>query len=170
MSYLPMSVKEVIWDDYFRYDRGQNFSALQYILHNRSLRWAFWLSLLLFGFIYLFDSKRKQRIVPVIPAGRNTSLEFVKTIGRLYYQRRDHQNLALKMTTHFQDHVRTRYNIPVSVLDEGLADRLSYKTGFPRSTLRELVYTMKSLQDRPSLSDEELLDLHHRLEEFYKQA
>jgi len=74
MSYLPQTVQEVIWDEYFRYDHTKDFSAWQYILSNRALAWAFWLLLLLFALIYLFDSKRKQRPIPLIDPLRNTSL------------------------------------------------------------------------------------------------
>ena len=169
-SYMPYNVREVIWDEYFRYDRTKEFSTLGYILNNRSLRWAFWLLLGLFLLIYLFESKRKQRIVPVINAVRNTSLDFVKTIGRLYYQRRDNHNLALKMVAHFQDHVRNRYNLPVSAMDEAFVERLSYKSGFHRQSLGELVEYMKQLPLQAYVADEELLDFHRQLEEFYKQV
>lgn len=170
LSYLPASVTEVNWDEYFRYDREKGFSAFQYILGNRSLRWAFWLLLLLFLLIYLFESKRKQRMIPVISGSRNNSLDFVKTIGRLYYQRRDNHNLALKMVAHFQDHVRTRYNLPASALDDAFLDRLSYKSGFGKERLQDLVTSIKKLQEKTSLTDEELLAFHRKMDEFYKQA
>jgi hypothetical protein len=170
LSYLPANVQEVIWDDYFRYDRKTGFSALGYILKNRSLAWAFLLLLLLLLLIYVFDSKRRQRIVPVIAPLRNTSLDFVRTIGRLYYQRRDNHNLALKMVAHFQDHVRTRYNLPVTVLDEDFVERLSYKTGFRKEALRELVEYMKGLPEQAYVPDEELLDFDRKINEFYKQT
>lgn len=171
-SYLPASVQEVVWDDYFRYNgagRG-NFSAFGFIFRNRSLYWAFCLLLLLFALIYLFESKRRQRMIPVISGLRNNSLEFVRTIGRLYYQRRDNHNLALKMATHFQDHVRTRYNMPVSVSEKGFAGRLSFRTGISVEKLQELVDDINLLQMQTSLTDEQLLAIHQRFEEFYKHA
>jgi len=173
LSYISPSVKEVIWDEYFRTggsNKGGAFSALRYIMKNRPLKWAFWLLLLLFGLIYLFDSKRKQRIVPVIAPLRNNSLDFVKTIGRLYYQRRDNQNLTVKMSTHFQDHIRSRYNIPVSFGDPAFASRLSHKTGIGREFLMELIGEMQALQDSPSVTDAQLLALNRKLDEFYKHA
>jgi hypothetical protein len=170
LSNLPATVQEVIWDEYFRYNHAGDFSAFRYILGNRALRWAFWLLLLLFAVLYLFDSKRKQRPVPVIAGLRNTSLDFVRTIGRLYYQRRDNHNLAMKMVTHFQDQVRTRYNLPATVLDEDFAARLSYKTGYQRESLSGLVGYMKSLPSRGYVPDEELLDFQKQLEAFYKSA
>ena len=169
-SYLPASITEIKWDDYFRYPRSRNFSALQFIMANQSLRWAFWLILLLFLFIYLFESKRRQRLIPAKAAVRNSSLDFVKTIGRLYYQRKDNGNLALKMTTHFLDHVRTKYNLPTASLDDDFVDRLSYKSGFSREGLAGLVGLIRTFQLDPYLTDEQLLQFNKKIEEFYKQA
>ncbi|HMH23958.1 MAG TPA: hypothetical protein VK563_19370 [Puia sp.] len=170
LSYIPASVKEVKWDDYFRYGRAKDFSAFQFILANRSLKWALGLLLLLFLLIYLFESKRKQRMIPQISALRNNSLDFVKTIGRLYYQRRDNLNLALKIVAHFQDHIRSRYNMPASSLDDQFLDRLSYKSGFDKERLLALATDIKNLQERTSLTDEELLGFNKKMEEFYKQV
>jgi len=181
LSYIPEGVNEVIWDESFRYNRRKNFSALNYILNSRggsknnedgphSLAWGFWLLLLLFLLIYLFESKRRQRIVPIIDPLRNTSLDFVTTIGRLYYQRRDNQNLAAKMATHFQDHIRTKYNIPVHLADPGFVERLSYRTGIHKEFLRTLADDILRIQQQGNVTDRELLELNQKLEEFYKQV
>jgi len=170
LSNIPGSVQEVIWDDYFRYDSGRDFSAFQYILNNKSLQWAFWLLLALFALIYGFDSKRRQRMIPLVSPLRNTSLEFVRTIGRLYFQRRDNHNLATKMVSHFIDHIRTRYRMSVTAFDEDFINRLSYRTGYPRERLAELIGYMQALPAKAYVPDEELLDFHHQLEAFYKSV
>jgi hypothetical protein len=170
LSYLPRETATVIWDEYFRYDHGREFSALQYILGNAALRWAFWLLLLLFAVIYIFDSKRRQRLVPVMGALNNTSLDFVRTIGRLYYQRRDNHNLAMKMVTHFQGIVKTRFHLPVTVLDETFVDRLANRTGYPKQSLTSLVGYMQLLPAKAYIPDGELLDFHKQLEAFYKHT
>jgi hypothetical protein len=171
LSYMPSSIKRFIWDDYFRYThRGGSFSTLGFIMRNPPLALAFWLLLLLLLVVYLFDSKRRQRQIPVIAPLSNTSLDFVRTIGRLYYQRRDNHNLASKMVTHFQDQVRTRYHLAVTALEEGFADRLAYRTGYPKQELAALVDYMRELPAKAFVSDEELLDFHRQLEAFYKHT
>jgi hypothetical protein len=169
LSYLKTSVKQVVWDDYYRYNHSnKNFSALQYIFSKESLRWAFWLLLLLFALVYIFDSKRRQRLIPVIPPLKNTSLDFVKTIGQLYFQRRDNRNLATKMAVHFQDQVRTRYHVPVATLDEEFVSRLAYRTGYPKEELQQLTDYIRQLSSKAYVPDEELLHFHRQLEAFYK--
>ena len=182
LSYIPATTKHVIWDDYYRYTTrsGRQFSVLQYILGDhsngtgenvtRGLAMAFWLLLLLFLLMYLFDSKRRQRMIPVIAPLRNTSLDFVRTIGRLYFQRRDNRNLAGKMAAHFQDQIRTRYHLPVAVPDEDLVRRLAYRTGYAKEPLQEIVTYIRDLPSKAYVSDDELVHFHRQLEEFYKHT
>ena len=175
LSYLPADTREIIWDEYYRYDHTRPFSALDYILNMNNpktamLAWAFWLLLLLFLILYLFESKRRQREIPVISPLSNTSLDFVRTIGRLYFQRRDNHNLATKMVAYFQDHVRTRFHLPVTALDEAFVDRLAYRTGYPKESLALLVDYMYHLPTKAYISDDELLDFHGQLEAFYKHT
>jgi hypothetical protein len=177
LSYLPRNTEVIRWDDYFRYhEKGaenqsrSNFSALGWILKQPSLAAAFWLLLLLLLLIYLFESKRKQRIIPVIAPLKNASLDFVKTIGRLYFQRRDNSNLALKMTAHFMDYVRSKYSIRVSLSDPEFGSRLAWKTGYDSHAIKDLLDYLQMVQVETSVSDERLLVLNNKLEHFYKHA
>jgi hypothetical protein len=169
-SYMPQSITEVKWDDYFRYSHGDNFSALRYLLSNPAFSWAFWLLMLLFVIIYLFESKRKQRMIPAVAVLRNSSLDFVKTIGRLYYQRKDNLNLANKMAAHFLGHVRMKYNLLTISLDNEFAERLSYKSGYDKILVKDIVDHIKVTQQQNSLSDDGLLQLNEKIEAFYKHT
>jgi|SRR6185312_1743752 len=171
LSYIPSSVKEVVWDDYFRYDRHTGgFPLFSFIFNSRALTWAFWLLLSLFLVIYLFDSKRRQRLVPLIVAPRNTSLDFVRTIGQLYFQRRDNHNLATKMAAHFQEQIRTRYHLSMPLEEEGFVDRLAHRTGYPKPELESLVDYVRRLPSMADVPDVQLLEFHHQLEAFYKHT
>lgn len=169
LSYLPPTVAEVIWDNYFTAPHAHG-SVLGYILGQKSLAWGFWLLLLLILLIYLFESKRRQRPIPVILPLENTSLDFVRTIGRLYFQRRDNHNLASKMVMHFQDLVRMRYNLTAASLDEELVSRLAHRTGYQQEALSRLIGYMRALPSKAFVPDEELMDLNRQLEAFYKIA
>lgn len=167
-SYLPKSVTEVKWDEYFRYSR--DFSVLRFLLSIPAFSWAFWLLLLLFLIIYVFESKRRQRVIPAVNALRNSSLDFVKTIGRLYYQRKDNLNLAHKMAAHFLGHVRTKYNLATASLDSEFAEKLSYKSGYDKVLVKDIVDQIKVMQQQQSLSDGGLLELNKKIEAFYKNT
>jgi hypothetical protein len=176
LSYLPKDLEVVKWDDYFRYhsggdekgNSGGGFNSLDWILKQPYLSTALWLLAGLFMLIFLFESKRKQRPIPVVAPVSNSSLDFVKTIGRLYFQRKDNKNLAYKMTAHFLDHVRGKYNIRTSFSDPEFEKRLAWKTGNDPESVRELLYFIKYVQDQPNVGDITLMELNHKLDHFYK--
>lgn len=179
LSYIPGSTELVVWNEYFRHHQngsgeGQRSSStgriFGWMASQPPLLWALLLLLALFLLIYLFESKRKQREIPERKPLKNATLEFVKTIGSLYYQRRDNKNLAGKMTAHFMDHVRNRFNIPTSRMDEEFVSRLSYKTGIESNLIHEIVYQAKFLADQTDVSDQELLSYDQQLQNFYKQV
>lgn len=166
-SYFPKRIHAVIWDQYFRYGR-KNFNSLSVIMENPGFRAAFWLVLLLFAFIYLLESKRKQRLIPVVQPLRNTSLDFVKTVGRLYHEYHDNKNLGVKMTAHLMEYIRQNYQLPTTTLDEHFVSSLAFKSGYPKDKVRELVYKAKMINDFSEISNEELMEFHRQTEAFYK--
>jgi hypothetical protein len=170
-SYLPKKTGVVEWSDYFRYGRErESFSTLRFILSNHALRWAFWLTLLLFLLMFLVESKRKQRPITEIPALRNASEDFVKTVGRLYFQQKDNQNLAAKMVAAFLENIRSVYHLSTSLLDEEFAHKLAFRTGRTVHEIRQMVHLIHEIRLKPVLSDQELMDLHHQINQFNKRA
>jgi hypothetical protein len=177
LSYLPKDLEVVRWDDYFRYhtegksSSGNNksdFNRLKWFSNQVGFSTALWLLLILFLILLLFESKRKQRIMPVMVPLKNASLDFVKTIGRLYFQRRDNKNLAHKMTAHFLDHVRGKYNIRASLADAEFEKRLAWKTGQDPAAVKDLLYYIRYVHDQPGVTESTLLELNHKLENFYR--
>lgn len=173
LSVIPDTINFIRWDDYFRHHaKGRNnsdrsaFSKLGTFLNNEVLRWAFWLTVLLFAIIYLVESKRKQRAIPTMKKLNNSSLDFVKTVGRLYYQRKDNKDLAQKIAAHFLGHVRTRYNLPTSQLDANFEEKLAYKSGSPVDEVRDVVNEVRSLDHMFDMSDDELMLFNRKIDKF----
>jgi hypothetical protein len=171
LSYVPRQTDVVEWSDYFRYRRRtENFSTLRFILSKRALRWAFWLTLLLFLFLFIFESKRKQRPIAEIPPLRNASEDFVKTVGRLYFQQKNNQNLATKMVAAFLENIRSNYNLSTSQLNDEFAHKLAFRTGKPLSEIMATIHLIYEMRLKQDLSDQELMDLHKQINQFNKPA
>ena len=159
----------VEWSDYFRYRKSRmSFSSLRFILGNRPLRWAFWLILILFLLMFFIESKRKQRPIAVINETRNASEDFVKTVGRLYFQQKDNQNLATKMIAAFLENIRSSYNLSTSLLDEEFVQKLSIRAGQPLNEIKLMIQLIRDVRLKASLSDQELMDLHSQISQFNK--
>ena len=169
LSNMQKQTGVVEWSDYFRYGKSRkNFSSLRFILGNRSLRWAFWLTLILFLLMFIIESKRKQRAIAVISEPRNASEDFVKTVGRLYFQQKNNHNLAMKMITAFLENIRSSYNLSTSLLDEEFVQKLAIRAGQPLNEIKFMVQLIRDMQLKPALSDQELMDLHFQISQFNK--
>ena len=118
----------------------------------------------------LLGMRRRQRYIPVMTKPKNDSLDFVKTIGRLYYDRGDHKNLCRKMAAYFLEHVRNRYKLPTGTLDENFISQLRFKSGADEPEIRGIVSFIKYIDDAPAINNNDLTDFHKQLESFYKKA
>ena len=164
LSYLPD--QNTLWDEYYKASRVMIRSPLRYILNQESLTWAYYCGIgTLFLFI-IFHARRRQRIIPVIKPLENTSLEFVKLVGRLYFLRKDNKNLAHKMITYFFDHIRTWYNIDSYHYSSEMIEHFSQKTNIPRDKIEKLFKVIDVIQKSDKVSDEELIVLNKMFDEF----
>jgi hypothetical protein len=179
LSLINPAVTKIGWDEYYRKkkynsdyndrDRG-NDNLLSVLLKYPGLKAALLTAFFTLLLFILMEARRKQRVIPVIATPRNDSLDFVKTIGRLYYDRGDHKNLCKKMASYFLEHVRNRYKLPTGNLDEDFIKNLQFKTGCEESEVRGIVAFIKYLDDAPAINEEQLTEFHKQLESFYKKA
>jgi hypothetical protein len=170
LSNISEHVRVVEWSDYFRHYKMKPFSALHYILSQQGLRWAFWVLIFLISIVLLIDSKRKQRAIVETPVLKNASEDFVKTIGRLYYEQKNNQNLALKMVIAFLENIRVAYNIPTSQLNDEFSKKLAFRSGQPIDRVLRIVESIHAVRIKSELSDQELMDLHQQIIQFNKQV
>lgn len=168
LSYLP--VQNTYWDEYYKPLRRESQSPLRYILSQPALRWALYLSVGALLLFMVFEAKRKQRIIPVVQPLTNTTLEFTETVGRLYFQYKDHKNIADKKITYFMDYLRTHLYVRITEIDENLYARLAEKTGIPQEEIISLFTFIRQIQNKKQISETELLTLNSRIENFQQQS
>jgi hypothetical protein len=143
---------------------------LRVLLRYPSFRAALLTAFLALLVYVLMEMRRKQRMIPVIRKPRNESLDFVKTIGRLYYEKGDHRNLGRKMSSYFLEHVRNRYKLLTNTLDQEFIRSLHYKSGVPVQELEEIVTGIREMDTAATISADQLTRLHRKLEAFYKKS
>ncbi len=150
LSVISPNTTKVVWDEYYitkRQGRQQQRQPdwLSGFLKHPALKWALLTALLALLVYVLLEMRRKQRLIPVIKKPANDSLEFVKTIGRLYHDKGDHKNLCRKMSAYFLEHVRSRYKLPTSELDEDFIKNLHFKTGVDEEEINGIVSFIRQL-------------------------
>ena len=114
----------------------------------------------------LFNGKRRQRIIPVIPPVQNASIAYTQAIAGLYLAEKNNKLIAEKMITYFNEFVRSHYFISAQhARDIGLVSR---KSGIPVEKVQALYSTMEAVQITEELSDFELLTLNDQIQYFHK--
>lgn len=168
LSFLP--VAPVYWDDFFREGRTESISPIRVILNSPSLRMAYILLLVLLALYMLFQSKRKQRVIPVIKPYENSTLAFVETIAKLYYSKGNHTALIKKKLVYFSEKIRLRYQISIDVKNEENILAVSARSGVEEATVRKLFKFMDYIQRAYNLTETELIHFNKSVEEFWQKA
>ncbi len=171
MSLIPDESRYIFWDNYFANrkppsDKEDN-SVLYVLLKYENFRWAFWLSVAAFALFLFTEMKRRQRMLPLYAQPANESLAFVKTIGRLYYERGDHKNLADKLSVYFLDFIRTKYKISTTEINPDFAKALSQKSTVPLPEITAITDLLMEVKISDHITSQLLMDYYRRLEHFY---
>jgi hypothetical protein len=169
LSYVPRST--VIWDDYVHPGAERGLTLLDLFRQNTGLRWAWyvlWITALLYVFVY---ARRRQRAIPILEPVVNTSAEYVRTIGRLYYARHDNRNMAQKMIRLFRDHVHRRLRLRTDQPTDVLIEQVAGASGVPTE---EVAVVLRAIDDvegnNDPITEAELLRFHQILERYHRKA
>lgn len=174
-SYLPEAT--IYWDEHSKistYGGGSNDSSnnspLQYILQQDGLKWAWYLLLGLLLLYILSFGRRRQKAIPVIEQGENTSIEFTETIGELYYQQQNHRNLGILKMKIFLEYIRNHYFLNTNQIDEILVKKIITKSEMPDDHVNRLFKMYNRMLETATVSEYLLIEFNSGLENFYKNC
>ena len=172
-SVIPEGTEKLAWNDYYlrkpqKAPKKSGRSVLSVLMGFDAFRYGLLTALALLGIFLLMEMRRRQRMIPVHHRPRNESLDFVRTMGRLYHDKRDHANLAHKMSNYFLEHVRSRYKLPTTELDNEFVKALQYKSGYSADGISSIVAFINALAAEPKISEVQLAAFHRQLELFYQ--
>lgn len=143
--FLYLDDRETVWFVKSSSKTSQFF--LRFILSNPALKYAWWVFLGGLVLFIFFNAKRKQRIVPIVEPLKNTSVDFVKSIGNLYLQEGDFHDMMAKKAQYFLNKVRMDLLIDTQKLDEEFEKKLQLKTGKPIEMISEATHFIKKALD-----------------------
>ncbi|WP_439181710.1 DUF4350 domain-containing protein [Carboxylicivirga taeanensis] len=175
LSYLP--AQATVWDEHYKYKylvsgsetAGQR-SILSFILDRTPLKMAWYVLLIGILIFFLFESARRQRAIPIIKPPVNSTITFIETIGRLYFSRKNHLDIAKKRFSYLQEFIRTRYYIDTSAMNEELYQQLAEKSTIPIRAVKQLFELGRNLNNMQRISEEDLEQFNRRIEFFYEQC
>ncbi|TMI87372.1 MAG: DUF4350 domain-containing protein [Bacteroidetes bacterium] len=170
-SYFKPETSSVYWDNYYRLRKSsdEDFSIFKFFKKQPPLYFAFLLTLAVLLIFIAFGGRRKQRLVPERIPNNNTTISYTETIGRLYLQKKDNRNIALKMFTYFLEYVRNSYYLNTQSLNNEFSEALSRKSGVPETRVKHLLQLMDDTDHSDNISDVRLLELHNLIQEYFKK-
>ncbi|MAN58512.1 MAG: hypothetical protein CMC08_01600 [Flavobacteriaceae bacterium] len=157
---------QIYLDAYLKSGRKIVSTPLRFILTQGALKWS--LYLLLFGLIVLviFKAKREQRIIKVMEPLTNSSIDFTKAVGQLYYQHKDSGNIINKKISFVLEDIRSLYYMNTDLLDDDFIHKLSLKSGASFRTTKKLVECIAHLQTKMDHTESDLNELNQRIQDF----
>lgn len=178
LSFLPKA--DILWDRYSRashspfeqesYTPQPGRSPLEFILKHEALRWSFYL-LLCTALVYIgFSARRRQRIIPIREPLRNFSLNFIRSIGRLYFLERRHEGLVRHQMRYLLSFLRERYKLNLNEFSEEHAELIHHKTGADRDVILRLAREYNRIKVYALPEDSDALQFHAILTQFYKSC
>jgi hypothetical protein len=100
---------------------------------------------------------------------KNTSLEFIQTLGRLYLHTQNHKDIALKKYNYFTDMLRTQYYISQQAIEQKDAESISSKTGVEIEIIKSILIEAERIMNQETLSQDDLQVFNKMIEDFYQQ-
>lgn len=170
LSYLPKDVKAVYWDEYYKSGPEFTQNVMSYVLTHTFLKWAWYIAVFILIVYLLFDSKRRQRIIPEIDVMRNASLDFAKLVGNVYFNQRDNKNIAEKKISYFLEYIRTHLYLSTHELNDGFVESLSEKSGVDKEEIKNLSDLILRIRMQGNVPDDILIRLNNLIDDFYKKV
>ncbi|GAA3514052.1 hypothetical protein GCM10022393_29920 [Aquimarina addita] len=156
----------IYWDDYLKDGRQIIDSPMRFILNQVSLQWAYYVLIIGLLLFVIFRGKREQRIIPVIEPLENSSIEFTKTIGDLYFQYKDYSNIISKKINYFLERTRSTYYLNTNELNPQFIEKLAVKSNHSLQETEELINYIRQLKEKTTHSEADLITLNKKIEAF----
>ena len=164
LSYLP--VRRTFWDEHYKSSLAPPTTPLRYVLSREPLTWAYYAGMAFLAIFILFKARRRQRVIPVIAPLTNATLDFVATVGRLYYQQGDHKNIAEKKILYFYEYLSSQFQVDALHRGHDFMGQVAAGTGAPTELVRKFFNAADSIGKAEKISDDQLVSLNRIIEEF----
>lgn len=173
LSYLPEHPTGLYWDEYYKPKRrsDQSQGALSVIHEKKNLKFAFWMVIGGIILFLIFQTRRRQRIIPILKPHGNDTLEFVETVSRVYFNQNTHISIAHKKILYWQEFLRSRYGIMASEMTAAdFPATLAHRSGLSPEFINELMGMVRFIRSTGSITAPELTKINSQIDKFYKHS
>jgi len=165
LAYMEMG-NQVFLDNYYKAGKTYYSSPLYILLSDTRLKWAYYFLLAGCVLFIIFEGKRKQRSIPVVDPLKNQSYEYAKTVGNLYLEEKEYEELISKKVNLFLEYIRLQYKISTKTIDEEFYTLLAAKSGNSVASGKKLFEKIEKLSNNKSAGKSEFYELSEAINNF----
>jgi hypothetical protein len=169
LSYLD-DTRPIYVDNHYKSGKAFYTSPMYIFLNTKELKWAYYIALIGALFYVVFEGKRKQRAIAVIPPITNRTLDFTRTISDMYYVQSDQKAIAEHKINYFLDWIRTRYYLGSITKEDDFYSNLSQRSGHSLKFVTRIFSFMEQIRNSEQLTDADLLQLNTLIQQFKAKA
>ncbi|QED37306.1 DUF4350 domain-containing protein [Antarcticibacterium arcticum] len=169
LAYLEPN-STIYWDRYYKTGKTFYTSPVFVIMRSKTLKWAYYFTLLGVLLFIIFEGKRKQRAVPVIEPLKNQTYEYSRTIANLYLEQDQYKELAQKSIDHFYDHIRKAYRIDTTRSPGDFYPDLAEKSNNSLEDTETLFEMFQNISNKNVISKNDLVALNYAINSYNKST
>ena len=166
---LNLPLADTYWDEYNKPGVNNASDEMSVLFGHEALRKSWQVIVLLMILYVLFKGKREQKPIAVLEPPFNQSVEFISTLGMLYYEKRNNQDILLKRWYFLQRKLAQRYSIsdlPDSVL---FAEKMKMASEISDSELSVLSKYYRFVKENKSIDGRNALKISREIDKFYEK-
>lgn len=163
LSVLPES--KTHFSLFYHLGKAEPTTPFRYFLRNDALRWSLYLALFSVAVFLIITSRRQQRPIPVIEPHPNTTVQYVKTLGALFYRERNHRKAAQRIVSYFLHTLKEKYYLHIDY-SEKFYNHLSAKSGVEINEVIQAFELILKVRDLPVIDEKTLMELTRKIEQF----
>jgi len=142
-------------------------SPLKFILAHQSLKWAWYLTIIL-AFLYIINSmRRKQRAIPVVSLPENQTSAYLDMVYQLFRKEGSHRDIVQSQIKLLHSFLRNRYSLNAKKLNDDFFELASAKLKLDKNYIEQFFKQLERSRYNSTLNDSELLKIDREITEFY---
>ncbi|KXX68732.1 DUF4350 domain-containing protein [Flammeovirga sp. SJP92] len=160
---------DYIRTEYYTLGRLGHSSTFRVLLERDGLREATQLLLLIILIYLIFEVKREQRAIPTFVPPKNETMQFVDTLGQLYFSQGDNRNILIKRKRYLLDHIKSKYQINLNKenIEEEL-NLLSFRSGIEEEKIKKLFISLDR-EIKHSMTEGGFIKVNELIDDFYSK-
>ena len=166
LAYLPKK-GPIFMDNFHKSGKSFYTSPMYLFLNTKEFKWAYYLALIGALIYIVFEGKRKQRAIPVVPPLKNQTLAFTRTIADMYFEKGELQLITKHKTEYFLEYLRTKLHVSTqNLVDETFLKHLAIRGNSTEEEVRSLMGLIVNLRTKDHITEIELQNLNNKIQAF----